>query len=49
MKYFVTKEHLTGVLKGIKTSENTNVKFVVNKVYKSVTGFKYKIVKIEYC
>lgn len=47
MKYQVTKEHLTGVLKGLKTVEITTVSFEQGKVYKTFYKTSYKVINVK--
>ena len=47
-KYKVTKQHLTGNLKGLSTTENTPILFELGRVYSCCgTGSKYRIVRLK--
>lgn len=46
-KYAVTKQFVSGLLKGIEVTETTSVKFQVGKTYNAILGSSgYKVTKI---
>jgi hypothetical protein len=43
----VTKLHTVGILKGLTTTEETKVHFVLGKTYRTFYKSEYEVVKID--
>ena len=47
MKYRVTRKFLDGILKGLTYTEDTDIEFILGKIYEEcLTGNHYQIISI---